>query len=255
MEWTGEGIVLGIRRHGEGNAILELMTRERGRHLGLVRGGAGLRLRPALQIGNTLTATWRARLDEHLGTYAVETTVSRTAKLMASAMALHGAALLAAHLRLLPERDPHPGLFDVLPLILDALDEPAVAQALMVRFELALLDELGFGLDLSECAATGRRDELTHVSPKSGRAVCREAAEPYLDRLLELPPFLRADRSSITCEPADIAAGFRLTGFFLERHVHGPRGIMVPDCRGAFIADADRASGGGAMPYLAGAAR
>lgn len=255
MEWTGEGVALGIRRHGEGNAILELMTRERGRHLGLVRGGVGLRLRPVLQIGNTLTATWRARLDEHLGTYTVETVISRTAKLMASAAALHGVALLATHLRLLPERDPHPALYDALPVILDALDEPDVARALMVRFELALLDELGFGLDLSECAATGRRDELTHVSPKSGRAVCREAATPYLKSLLELPPFLRADRSSISCEVADLLAGFRLTGFFLERHVYGPRGLLIPDCRGAFIAGSDRALGGEPAPDLAGAAR
>jgi DNA repair protein RecO (recombination protein O) len=239
MQWSGEGIVLGARRHGESNAILEVMTRERGRHLGLVRGGAGPRLRPTLQPGNTVAVTWRARLDEHLGNWTVETLASRAARLIASPLALHGVALLAAHLRLLPERDPHPALYDALTVILDRLDDAEVAGPLLVRFEVALLDELGFGLDLAECAATGARADLTHVSPKSGRAVSRTAAEPYRDRLFALPAFLAPDGAMPGAD--DVADGFRLTGFFLERHVWGPRAVPEPECRAAFLMQLVRA--------------
>lgn len=233
MEWTGDGIVVGARRHGESNAILELMTRDRGRHLGMVRGGAGSRLRPVLQPGNTVTVTWRARLDEHLGTYTVEPSITRTGHLLGSALALHAVTLLAAHIRLLAERDPHPGLYDVLEIVLDALDEPTVAGPLLVRFEMALLHELGFGLDLEQCAATGVREDLTHVSPKSGRAVSSLAAAPYADRLFALPGFLRGAGEA---SPAEVASGFRLTGHFLDRHVWGPRGQPEPDCRRVLMA-------------------
>jgi DNA repair protein RecO (recombination protein O) len=234
MEWTDQGIVLGSRRHGESNAVVELMTRGRGRHAGMVRGGAGPRLRPVLQSGDTVTATWRARLDEHLGTYTVETLVSRSARVLASACALHGVALAAAHLRLLPERDPHPRLYDALVVLLDVIDDPTIAGPLMVRFEVALLEELGFGLDLGACAATGATGDLTHVSPKSGRAVSRAAALPYAPRLLPLPAFLSGEGAGIG--PDDVAAGFRLTGFFLDRDVYGVRAAGEPDCRAAFRA-------------------
>lgn len=232
MEWSAEGIVIGTRRHGESNAILELMTRERGRHLGMVRGGSGTRMRPALQAGNTVMATWRARLDEHMGVYTVEATVSRTAHLLSNPMALHAVSLAASHVRTLAERDPHPALYDTLAILLDHLDAPDVMGPLLVRFEMALLDELGFGLDLATCAATGTTGDLTHVSPKSGRAVSRAAAEPYRDRLFRLPAFLQGYRG-VTAE--DVADGFRLTGHFLERHVWGPRNISEPDCRRILI--------------------
>ena len=171
MQWTDEGIVLGSKRHGEANAILELMTRAHGRHLGLVRGGAGSRLRPVLQPGNRISSTWRARLDEHLGHYAVEGLDARAASFLPVPHALYGMTHLAALCRLLPERDPHPQIHAALEGVLDALLDPRRAGASVVRFELLLLAELGFGLDLATCAATGAENDLVYVSPKSGRAV------------------------------------------------------------------------------------
>ena len=237
MEWTDEGIVLGTRRHGEGNAILELMTQAHGRHLGLVRGGAGSRLRPTLQPGNTVRAVWRARLDEHLGNYTVEALRLPAASLLSSSHVVYGVTHLAALCRLLPERDPHPEVHDQLAAVLDHLEDRASAAALMVRFEMFMLNELGFGLDLSVCAATGAVDDLSHVSPKSGRAVSRSAAEPYHDRLLRLPAFVRSDAAEDDLPSLDdLSDGFALTGFFLERHVLEPRGLVFSDARTGFVA-------------------
>jgi DNA repair protein RecO (recombination protein O) len=171
MEWSEEGIVVATRRHGEADVILEVVTAGHGRHLGLVKGGRSRRLRPILQAGNTLALTWRARLHEHLGNFRAEPVAERSSGLMASPIGAFGLALAGAHLRLLPERDPHPRLFEALGLMLDRFDQPALAAEMMARFEVLLLDELGFGLDLESCAATGRRDELIYVSPKSGRAL------------------------------------------------------------------------------------
>lgn len=234
MEWREAGIVLGLRRHGETSVIAEIMTRSRGRHLGVVRGGRSRRLQPVLQPGNEVEATWRARLDEHLGTFVVEPVELRAARLMESAVALHGIQLLAAHLRLLPERDPHPRLFDGLTLILEHFDDPLRTGELVVRFEAALLEDLGFGLDLASCAATGRIDDLAYVSPKSGRAVSREAGEPWRDKLLALPAFL-SDVSQRP-EPRAVADGLRLTGYFLARHVWSPRALEEPVSRAGLIA-------------------
>src|SRR6185295_10015465 len=160
MEWTDDGIVLGTRRHGEANAILEAMTQDHGRHLGLVRGGGGSRLRPVLQPGNTLRVVWRARLDEHLGNYTVEPMRLHGASQLAAAHVVYGVTHLAALCRLLPERDPHPEVHDHLAAVLDRLDDPATAAVEMVRFELQMLTELGFGLDLETCAATGTSADL-----------------------------------------------------------------------------------------------
>lgn len=237
MEWTDEGVVLGVRRHGESGAIVELLTREHGRHLGLVRGGAGARMRPVLQPGNTVRAIWRARLDEHLGQYALEGLQLRAALVMASRHAVYGVTHLASLVRLLPERDPHIDIYNLLCAILDDFGDPPTAAVQLVRFELAMLAELGFGLDLSACAATGAREDLIYVSPKSGNAVSRAAGEPWRDRLLRLPDFLREDFSppenDITQD--DIRAGFALTGLFLERHVLEPRGQAHSDARSGFI--------------------
>src|ERR1700758_287910 len=183
MQWIDEGIVLGVKRHGETSVILELMTQARGRHLGLVRGGAGARLRGVLQPGNTLRATWRARLDEHLGNYAVEGINLRAAGFLTAAHAVHGVTHLAALCRLLAEREPHAAIYGALEDILDHLDEPRIAAPAVARFELAFLAELGFGLDLASCAATGATAELVYVSPRSGRAVSRAAGEAYHDKL------------------------------------------------------------------------
>src|ERR1700719_2918239 len=160
MEWTDEGIVLGARRHGETSVILELMTHERGRHLGLVRGGAGTRLRGVLQPGNSLRATWRARLDEHLGHYVVEGLNLRAAGYLSAAHAVHGVTHLAALCRLLAEREPHATIYGTLDEILDHLDDPLIAAVSIARFEVAFLAELGFGLDLSSCAANGTTSDL-----------------------------------------------------------------------------------------------
>lgn len=237
MEWTGEGLIIGVRRHGESSVIAEAMVAGRGRHLGLVRGGRSQKLAATLQPGNSVQLTWRARLDEHLGYYAVEMLEARAARLIESKARLYACQLLCEHLRLLPERDPHDAL---LLQTLDALDhshETAALGAALARFELSLLDEMGFGLDLSSCAATGSLTDLTHVSPRSGRAVSRAAAEPYLDRLIELPDFLTAEG-----EPAagDIARAFALTGHFLFANVWTPRGLQPPSTREPLVAMLER---------------
>jgi DNA repair protein RecO (recombination protein O) len=239
MQWTDEGIVLGVKRHGEASAILELMTREHGRHLGLVRGGFGSRLKPILQTGNVLSATWRARLDEHLGHFAVEPVNLRASNFFAASHAIYGVSHLAALMRLLPERDPHAGLYTELDFILERLDNAAITAPMVARFELLLLSELGFGLDLEQCASTGASTDLIYVSPKSGRAVSRTAGEPWADKMLRLPAFLR-DRD---LEPAgrDLADGFALTGYFLSRHVMEPRGLALGEERANFIAALGRA--------------
>jgi DNA repair protein RecO (recombination protein O) len=239
MQWTDEGIVLGAKRHGEANAILELMTREHGRHLGLVRGGFGSRLKPVLQAGNTVSATWRARLDEHLGNYTVEGLALRAANFFSAPHAIYGVNHLAALMRLLPERDPHAGLYQALDEILSHLDDAILAAPLVVRFELQLLSELGFGLDLERCVVTGAPGDLVFVSPKSGRAVSRAAGEPWADKMLRLPAFLR-ERDAVPIGH-DIADGFALTGYFLRRHVLEARGLTLADERAHFIAALSRA--------------
>lgn len=240
MEWRDEGVVLGARQHGETSVILEAMTRAHGRHLGLVHGGRSRQKRPMLQAGNQVELTWRARLDEQLGTYAVEPIALNAARLMESAVGVYALQTLAFHLRLLPERDPHPAVYHALVFVLENLGDPAAAGALIVRFELLMLEELGFGLDLSECAATGAYDDLAYVSPKSGRAVSRAAGEPYRDRLLPLPPFLAA---SDAAPPgvAEIERGFALTGSFLMRRVLEPQGLQETPARTALIAALRRA--------------
>ena len=239
MQWTDEGIVIGVRRHGEASAILELMTREHGRHLGMVRGGFGTRMKPLLQTGNSLSASWRARLDEHLGNFTVEPLRQRASNFFGASHAIYGVTHLAALMRLLPERDPHGELFGEFERILDRLEDAAWAAPMVARFELQVLTELGFGLDLDECAATGVRTDLIYVSPKSGRAVSREAGAPYAERMLRLPAFLSDD--DVVPGSRDLADGFALTGFFLARHVLEPRGLALSDERGQFIAALNRA--------------
>jgi len=240
MQWTDEGIIIGTRRHGETSLIVELMTRAHGRHLGLVRGGRSRRQQPVLQPGNTVTATWRARLHEHLGHYTVEPTGQRAATLMGTAAGLYGIQALAGMLRLLPERDPHPGIYEGFSAVIDLMDDPMMAGTLIVRFELKLLDELGFGLDLDRCAATGVNDNLAFVSPKTGRAVSLSAGEAYRDRLLPLPRFLLEPASTMPGSGGELTQAFQLTGYFLDRHVFEPRGLKPPDARGRLIALIER---------------
>lgn len=241
MEWSDEGIVLGCKQHGEANVVLEVMTALHGRHFGLVRGGRSRRLQPVLQAGNSLALSWRARLEDHLGQFSVELLTSRAARLIDSAAALDGLATLTSHLRLLPERDAHEALFEATRIIVEHLPDPVIAGPLIVRFELALLQELGFGLDLSQCAATGVRDGLAFVSPKTGRAVSAAAGEPFRDKLLALPRFIRHGTNDPVPDTHDIAAGFALTGYFLDRHVFEPRGLPAPLARERFAQRVARA--------------
>lgn len=242
MEWRDEGLVIGVRRHGEHSAIVEAMTRAHGRHLGLVRGGRSARLGAALQPGNTLGLVWRARLDEHLGAFAIEPLRLRAGRLMESALALAGIAWLGALARLLPERDPHETVYETLTLIAESLDDGALAPPLVARFEAQILAECGFRLDLGRCAATGAREGLAYVSPRSGRAVSAEAGAPWRDRLLPLPAFLR-EGARLEARPSagEIADGFRMTGFFLARDLFATRGETLPDSRRAFLAAAAKA--------------
>ena len=234
MNWSDEGIVLSVRPHGETATVVELLTRAHGRHLGLVHGGRSRKARPVLQIGNHVAITWKARLADHLGHMQLELIRGYAATAMEEAAALAGLTSLTAMARLLPERDPHPNLYEVTLFVLAYLDDASVWPALLVRWELALLGELGFGLDLAECAATGANDSLIYVSPKSGRAVSASAGEPYRDRLLSLPQFLLPGRKA-SLAPGDVEAGFALTGHFLETRVMQSRGEELPEARARML--------------------
>jgi DNA repair protein RecO (recombination protein O) len=219
-DWRDEGIVLSARRHGETSAILEVFTAAHGRHAGVVRGGAGRRLAAVLQSGNELVLRWQARLGEHMGSFAVEPLRMRTAELMADRRTLAGLAAVAALLaHVLPERAPHPALYGETRALLDAMARDAADTgawgAAYLRWELALLDEAGFGLDLSRCAATGSREDLAFVSPRTGAAVSRAGAGAWAPRLLPLPPCLIAGPGT----PNELAAGLRTTGHFLTRRL------------------------------------
>lgn len=229
MEWSDEGVILGVRPHGETGAVVDVLTRAQGRHLGLVHGGRSRTLRPVLQTGNHVELTWKARLSDNLGHFAIELRKPYAAMHMEDPAALTALSSLAELARLLPERDPHPNLYEVTLFVLGFLDDADVWPALYVRWELALLEELGFGLDLTRCAATGQTTDLVYVSPRSGRAVSAEAGAPYRDRLLPLPSFLRGAPGEVT--RADVSAGLELTGHFLEARVTRPRNLSVPEVR------------------------
>ena len=238
MEWRDEGLVVGVRTYGETSVILDLFTAGRGRHAGLVQGGRSRRLRPLLQPGNSLVATWRARTEDQLGSFVVEPLRLRAGQMMESGMALHALNHLCALLRLLPEREAHPDLHEAVELMVDRIEEPRLFPVLLVRFELQVLADLGFGLDLARCGATGRTDDLTFVSPRTGRAITREAGEPYRDRILPLPELLRTPGASAGAPTSEIRAAFRVTEHFLQRDLFGPRGLAVPLDRLAYLSAA-----------------
>ncbi|MGI9426288.1 MAG: DNA repair protein RecO [Hyphomicrobiaceae bacterium] len=230
MEWSDEALILSVRPHGETASIVELFTRDYGRHVGLVHGGRSRAMRPVLQIGNHIEATWKARLADQLGHYTLELRRGYAAEAMHEPARLALLTSIAALARLLPERDPHASLFEVSLFVLGYLDDVDVWPALYVRWELALLEELGYGLDLSQCAATGTSDDLIYVSPKSGCAVSRLAGEPYADRLLPLPSFLRRGRTGAVTRQ-DVLNGLALTEYFLATRVWQPRELAMPDAR------------------------
>jgi DNA repair protein RecO (recombination protein O) len=232
MEWRDDGVILSVRRHGESSAIAEVLTAQHGRSLGLVRGGRSRNLRPVLQPGNLVQVTWRARIEEQLGQFAVEPLSLKAGLIMDDPLRLAGLTTLTGLSQLLPEREPHERLYDAFHVVLDAIDNNALWPALLVRWELGLLDELGFGLDLRECAGTGSTVDLCYVSPRSGRAVSREAGAPFKDKLFPLPAFLIGPAPIAT---QDIVDGFHLTGYFLERHVFQPRTLLMPMSRSWMI--------------------
>jgi|KBSMisStaDraftv2_1062788.scaffolds.fasta_scaffold482980_2 DNA repair protein RecO (recombination protein O) len=233
MEWSDDAIVLSVRPHGETSAILEVLTHHHGRHLGLVRGGASRRARSSLLPGNTLHVNWRARLNEHLGNFAVELAKARAGEMLDSREALTGLnAFCAIVSAAMPEREAHQDVFEAGTILLDAMQEDGFVLwgALYVRFEVGLLEALGFGLDLSRCASTGAADNLVYVSPRTGRAVSLAAGDPYKDRLFVLPSFLLATQN-VPPGPAEVVAGLRLTGHFLLERVLGPHGREMPSAR------------------------
>jgi len=233
MEWSDEAIVLSVRPLGETSTILEALTRDFGRHSGLVRGGVSRRLRGLLQPGNTLRVNWRARLTEHLGSFTVEPHRTRAGDLMDTREALMGLnAFSAVASAVLPDREPHASVFEAGEILLDAIAVDTFAHwgPLFVRWETGLLEALGFGLDLSRCAATGSADDLRYVSPKTGRAVSAVAGKPYHDRLLLLPGFLLGSQNAES-SPEEIIAGLRLTGYFLLDRVLRPHDRELPLAR------------------------
>lgn len=234
MEWRDEGALLAVRPHGETSAIIEVFTLGHGRHAGVVRGGVSRRIAPVLQPGAQLDVTWRARLDEHIGTFTVEPLRARSG-LLDDRLALAGLNAVCALLQFaLPEREPHPDLYRTSTELLDALGGAGDWVRRYLDWELRLLEDLGYGLDLSSCAVTGSRDDLAYVSPRSGRAVSRGAAGAWADRLLPLPPCLLGQGPAA---PADLAAGFRTTGWFLEHRLARDLGSRpLPEARRRFVA-------------------
>ena len=239
MDWRDEGVLLAVRRHGETSSIIEVFTLGHGRHAGIVHGGASRRLAPLLQPGAQLDVAWRARLDEHLGSYAVEPLRSRAA-LMADRLALAGLNSICALLTfLLPEREAHGALYGATIGLLDRIGAGEGWAVDYLRWELGLLEEMGYGLDLSSCALTGSRDDLAYVSPKSGRAVAREAAGEWVDRLLPLPACLLGQGPA---GAGDIADGLRLTGYFLEHRIAPELGSRpLPEARRRLVTLLSRA--------------
>ena len=233
MQWDDTGFVLAARRHGEHGLIAEVLTCEHGRHLGFVRGGQSPRLRALWQTGNEVAAHWQGRLPEHLGNFGCELVRAHAARFLDDALRLAALAAASALAAALPEREPHADLFAAFGRLLGALDSRADWPQCYVSWECELLAGLGFGLDLGRCAVTGATEDLAYVSPKSGRAVSRAAGLPYHDKLLPLPAFLWR---GVGAGRDELAAGLRLTGYFLQRHVFAPQGRPLPEAR-SFFAD------------------
>lgn len=239
MDWQDEGALIAVRPHGEHAAIIEVLTAAHGRHAGVVRGGASRKMAPILQPGAQLSVEWRARLEEHLGAFRVEPVKSRAAATMGERRALFGLGAACALLSFaLPEREPHPGLYHATQHLFDAMGTDPRWPMLYLLWEKALLEELGFALDLSECAATGTTDDLIYVSPKSGRAVSRDGAGPWAEKLLPLPGLLRGEEGT---DQAELLAGLRTTGYFLENWLAPALGDRpLPKARARFVALLER---------------
>jgi DNA repair protein RecO (recombination protein O) len=234
MEWKDEGLVIARRHHGESAAIVSLLTRAHGRHLGLVRGATGRRAAGLYEPGNLLRAVWRGRLEEHLGSYACEPVQSFAARVIDDALRLGALTSACAIIEVaLPEREPHEGLYTATLNLFNHLED-ADWLAHYARWECQCLADLGFGLDLTHCAVTGSAEDLAYVSPRSGRAVSRAAGEPYADKLFRLPSFLAQDTTE-TVSPAAAVGALDMTGHFLERNVLAASDKPIPQARIQFI--------------------
>lgn len=241
MEWQDDAFVLSARAHGETGAIVELLTAAHGKFVAHVAGGASRKMRPFLQHGARVIAQYRSRVSEQLGSASLEPVGEGPAALFDDALALAGLASAAAIAAALPEREPHPGAFHALEALISLLGNSDIWPAVYVRFEAGLLQDLGFELDFSKCTVTGSVDDLIYVSPRTGRAVSRDAGEPYKERLLKLPPFLLSAQGGLG--PGDIGCGLDITGHFLESHVFGPMNRPLPPARAWLVqrlADAGR---------------
>ena len=234
MEWRDQGILLSARRHGETSAIIEVFTPERGRHAGIVRGGTSRKIAPILQPGAQLDIAWRARLEDHIGAFTVEPVRSRAALAMHDRLSLAGLNAVTGLLAFaLPDREAHPPLYRRTEALLDLLGQGDLWPLAYLQWEVSLLDELGYGLDLSVCAVTGRTSGLVFVSPKTGRAVTREGAGEWVDKMLPLSPILRGEGDA---SDADIALAFKTTGYFLERHLARDLGDKpLPEARARYV--------------------
>jgi len=229
-EFEDDAYVLSARPHGETGAIVDLLTARHGKYAAHVAGGASRRMKPFLQAGARTIVHYRARVSDQLGSASLEPVGEGPAALFDDRMALAGlSAAAAVAAAALPEREPHPGVFLAFEALTAALALPDIWPAVFVRFEAGLLQELGFGLDLSKCAATGEVDDLIYVSPRTGRAVSRKAGEPYKDRLLALPPFMLSAQTGLAA--GDVKAGLDLTAHFLELFVFGPVNRPLPPAR------------------------
>ena len=235
MEWRDQGILLAARTHGESAAIIEVFTPARGRHAGVVRGGASRKQAPVLQPGAQLDLAWRARLEDHLGTFTAELVRSRAAASLGDRLSLAGLnAVTALLLFSLPEREAHPALYHHTETLLDLLGQPDLWPLAYLQWEMRLLDELGYGLDLSTCAVLGAQaNDLSYVSPRTGRAVSSRGAGDWADRLLPLPPCLLGQGPA---PDSEIAEGFRVTGHFLQNHLAPELGNKpLPEARQRFV--------------------
>ena len=231
MEWNDEGVVISVRRHGEMAWVVDLLTAEHGRHAGFVHGKNKSRERNGLQLGNQVDARWRSRLIEQLGTYNCELIKARSAILFHDPIRLIAMSSVCGMCYLgISERVPCRDIFDGVIRFLDVLEQGKQWYSLYVTWELELLSQLGFGLDLKSCAITGRPDNLSYVSPRTGRAATREAAKPYSDRLMRLPQFM-VDKKYSSPSFKDIIQGLTITGHFLERNLMQPQGRKFPRAR------------------------
>lgn len=239
MQWQDEAVILSARPFGETSKIVELLARDHGRACGLVRGARSKAMRALLQPGNRVHATWRARLADQLGTLQLELIAARAGVAMQTPWGAFGLTSMASLLAFLPERDPHQKLYAAADALIDAFPLAAAAGEAGVRFELILLSEFGFGLDLTRCAATGAREGLVYVSPRSGSAVSAAAGAPYAERLLPLPRFLTDPAAP--ADAASLAEGFRMTGHFLAAHVAALAHKPLPEPRQRFVRSVLRA--------------